>query len=821
MKKDQLHSIISNASKKIAPAWPLKNFVAVNPYLGLSDMPFKKAAEVLSERGGINMGMSKFFYLNKIEEGVILDPDIKKALNHNGISNLSVKDFIKEARFLSISTSVHTKFKYKTAIDVVEQNTQKHWNEFMIDKISSWASSYFDEIQALWKSSNESNDLFLSWKTEAEIDASTEIMGINNFRSILKAIPNDSMEATNFVLNKLEVYDESAEAYLHTLLLKVLGWSSFISGVDWDNGLYSSESKHLQSFLSIIICWEYCLFESLKDKSIKFDWAEARKSFYDRTQNHELDEYLDVKMVLQDAYDFSHQRSLAKQFMLHNEAETIEERPKAQAVFCIDVRSEVYRRNLEAVDAEFETFGFAGFFGFSIDYVPMGHDKAKGKKLCPALIPASAVVKEALPTKNQTIKAVKERESKHQFKKIWKSFKAGAVSSFGYVSPMGLSFLPKLIGDSYSLTRPETNPKIDGVRFLKKNHSSLDLSEISLEEKVGMAASALTAMNLGTKMAPLVLITGHGSTSVNNPHATGLDCGACGGNSGDINAMTAEIILNDPQVRASLTKAGINVPDDTHFIACLHDTTTDEITLIGEKNVPTSHQDVLKSVKISLEKASKLARQERAFRLGITKGEKIDQSIFKRSKDWSQVRPEWGLAGCSSFIIAPRAKTKGLNLEGKSFLQSYDWKTDDEFKILESIMTAPMVVTSWINLQYFASTTDNERLGAGNKTLHNITSGVGVLEGSSGDLRIGLPLQSVHDGTDYQHLPMRLKVVIAAPTEAIASILNKHKNVKDLLDNEWISLLILNENGKLSKRYIGDNNWEDISSENVVFASHN
>ena len=185
-------------------------------------------------------------------------------------------------------------------------------------------------------------------------------------------------------------------------------------------------------------------------------------------------------------------------------------------------------------------------------------------------------------------------------------------------------------------------------------------------------------------------------------------------------------------------------------------------------------------------------------------------ALKARSKDWSQVRPEWGLAGCSAFVVASRERTKGIDLDGKSFLHSYEWKKDSDFSVLELIMTAPMVVTSWINLQYYASTVDNQTYGSGNKTLHNVTAGLGVLEGFSGDLRVGLPIQSVHDGEKYQHEPVKLSVIIEAPLEAMNKILKKHKSVQDLFDNQWIYLMAMDEEGKISHRYRRDLQWEEL-----------
>ncbi|HBF20829.1 MAG TPA: DUF2309 domain-containing protein, partial [Cryomorphaceae bacterium] len=191
-------------------------------------------------------------------------------------------------------------------------------------------------------------------------------------------------------------------------------------------------------------------------------------------------------------------------------------------------------------------------------------------------------------------------------------------------------------------------------------------------------------------------------------------------------------------------------------------------------------------------------------------------AILRRSKDWAQVRPEWGLAGCSAFIVAPRSRTRGLDLGGKSFLHSYEWKKDGDFKILELIMTAPMVVTSWINLQYYASTVDNQYYGSGNKTLHNVTGGIGVLEGYAGDLRVGLPWQSVHDGNQFQHEPRKLSVVIEAPLEAMNRVLEKHPSVRNLCDNGWIYLLAMNVEGRVSHRYTGKLKWEALEMEEVA-----
>lgn len=808
MKNQPLNDVILKSCKRIAPAWPLKNSVAVNPYLGLSDLNFNSAAQLLKERSGINMTMPLDFYLDQLEEKAILPGDVKEALDKNDLLSTDVETFLKNVT--NVSKAEGNSSQFKTVLDTAESLNVGFSSDFFVDSVSSWAAAYFDEHQAVWNTTNRAEDIFTSWKAEAQVDLSTELMGIKGFRNTVKQLPEDPMEVAAIVMEKLNVPKELQETYLHTLLLKMVGWSSFVAGNDWNNNLYGGKSTNLASFLSVLLTWEYCVFESYQQKGIAAAWYNTIATYQLLNEKEDYDEHLSTRLIFQNAYDIALQRQLILKFKNHKEGANPTKKPKAQAVFCIDVRSELYRRNLENVDSEIETVGFAGFFGFPIEYLPLAHKN--GKNQCPVLIPTGAVVKETLANKEDVAGAEKKRTEKHQFDKNWKLFRKGAIASFSFVSPLGLSYLPKLISDSFGWTRPTEDPNKDGLGTLLEKGKDIDVSGIPLEAKISMGASALTAMGLKDQMAPLVLITGHGATTVNNPHATGLDCGACGGHSGEINAMTAEKILNDPEVRAGLNAKGVVIPTDTHFVACLHDTTKDEISILGERNVPASHADLLKEVKTAFQNTGKAARQERALRMNI-KTSDVNASVLSRSKDWSQVRPEWGLAGCNAFVVAPRNRTLGMDLGGKSFLHSYNWKTDEEFQILEAIMTAPMVVTSWINLQYFASTADNERLGAGNKTLHNVSGGVGVLEGSAGDLRIGLPLQSVHDGKSFQHLPQRLNVIIEAPKDAINTILEKHASIKELCDNEWITLMLLDENGEITDKYAGDCNWEATSLE--------
>lgn len=807
LKKIELN--LSNACKKIAPLWSLENFVAVNPYLGLSEYKFQDAMELLHGRGNIKATLPISFYLKAISEGKIKKAQIQEVLIKNQHDQAETpEEFLASLSNLKEDPKGST---FKTIIDLSEDITGKNWKRFMIDRISEWGASYFDKDQASWKTAS-SESIFKAWKEEASIDKTAEVTGIKEFRNLVQELPDDPIVAAKFVIEELNISSNLIEGYLHKLLLNVGGWAAYVARIDWDKGLAGEEGKELKEFLAILLSWEYIMFQSLSQYKIKEAWYTTKIEL--SKKENQNDKGFKKLLILQEAFDLANQQDIINKFESTPQSSKEEEIPDAQAIFCIDVRSEVYRRHLEATPLNIHTMGFAGFFAFPIKYVPLGHEE--GLNQCPVLLNTSHTINESLPSVKEINKVIEKRKLNHHLHHAWKSFKLGAISCFSFVGPIGFSFLPKLFTDSFGITRPVPHPDHENIK--KKTFSLRDvalesnneISGIPLEERISMGETALKAMSLSDKFARMVLIVGHGSSSVNNPHATGLDCGACGGHTGEANSKVAAAVLNDLKVRAALKEKGIIIPETTYFAACQHDTTTDTVTVFNENKVPNSHIEDLEKLKESFKIAGKTARAERAQRMNMSKNTDTDKAIFERSKDWSQVRPEWGLAGCSAFVVAPRKRTKNIDFEGKSFLHSYDWQKDKDFGVLELIMTAPMVVTSWINLQYYASTVDNKTFGSGNKALHNVVGGLGVFEGNSGDLRTGLPWQSIHDGEKFQHEPLRLNVIIEAPIEAMDDIIEKHEGVSQLVKNEWIYLFAMNDQGKVAYKYTPDYKWVEV-----------
>jgi uncharacterized protein len=234
------------------------------------------------------------------------------------------------------------------------------------------------------------------------------------------------------------------------------------------------------------------------------------------------------------------------------------------------------------------------------------------------------------------------------------------------------------------------------------------------------------------------------------------------------------------------------------------------VTIFAEDRLAARHADSLRQAREWLSRGAALARAERALRLPRVAS---SEALAWRGRDWAETRPEWGLAGCRAFIAAPRGMTAGRDLGGRAFLHDYDWRADAGFGVLELILTAPVVVASWISLQYYGSVVAPEAFGGGNKLLHNVTGGIGVVEGNGGLLRAGLPWQSVHDGETLAHAPLRLSVCLEAPREAIADVLRRHPPVRELFDNGWLHLFALDEAGRMAWRYGGDLKWVAMAGE--------
>lgn len=769
------------AVRAIPPAWPLTATVAVNPFLGQITETLDQTAARLARIGGVRLALPRKHYADQIAQGEITDEDLSAALQSSALFNRIDLPALKAA----VGEEPQQVAALPTIAELAARATGKDWPGLVSERIGTFAAGFFDQGQALWAASRR-NGLYAAWRAFATHDLTPEILGLKGFSIHVDETPETPHGAIERAAVSLGLGAEPG-TYFHQLLLTVGGWAQYARHIQFKAEVEGKTDTTALELLAIRLVFEEALYARHKT-AIESEWQQVRRSHVEPV-SPDFDTVIDG--LLQVATERAAQRKLAATLAAPSPIKVAELRPVLQAAFCIDVRSEVFRRSLESVDPAVRTLGFAGFFGLGASHKGFASDVSEHRLpvlLKPSVFSCSAV--------DHDEDADQQARFSARATRAWGRFKLAAVSSFAFVEAMGPVYAGKLLRDGLGFGKGK-GPDAAKPRFAP----SLDL-----DTRAVVAETVLKAMSLTEGFGRFVLISGHGANVVNNPYASALHCGACGGYAGDVNARLLADLLNDRAVREKLVANGITIPTDTVFLGGLHDTTTDSVTLFEDDLESDLAAEDIVRIRQWLAQAGRLTRAERARRLPRATGD----SVIARSRDWSEVRPELGLAGCRAFIAAPRTRTAGRSLEGQAFLHDYVWKKDEGFKILELILTAPVVVASWISLQYFGSSVAPSLFGAGNKLLHNVVGGIGVVEGNGGNLRAGLPWQSVHDGENFVHEPLRLTVAVEAPKEAISDILKRHVQVRALFDNGWLHLFTLDEQGQMAWRYVGNLGWTDV-----------
>lgn len=784
-----LDDVIQRATARIAPTWPLDQFIAVNPFWELIGSPLPDVAATLQSLSGAQLLMPRAWYRQAYRDGRLRDEHLDAACATSG-ARVSLAD----VRALLDQDEPATSTRARV-VDVVDAGRdlahEVSWRSFVTHSVSQFCAAYFDDGQAQFGPAR-GGGLYVSWRRYALADRSPSLlMRMSSYRMLALDLPVTARDMCETALAALNVPPQEQERYLWSLLLDQNGWASWCAYRRWTAQRAGHDDDAISDLLAIRLAWEWMLYRSGGDVvARRWEAAMTRWALSDASAAAARPDDWLLQTATEIAWREPVLRALPTGFRAERPTDVA-----VQAVFCIDVRSEVFRRALEATAPMAQTLGFAGFFGVPMDYQPLGAPTARPQLpglLAPRLRAADTGVDEDAG----------ERRTRYVHRTTsWQAFKTDALSAFTFVEALGPTYAGVLFGDSLGLT---SAVGIDRVGLSRESDAArkprlagpVAGGALDLDARCELAAGMLRGMSLTRDFARVVLLAGHGSTTRNNPHAAGLDCGACCGQTGEVNARVAAALLNEPEVRQGLAARDVHVPANTWFIAALHNTTTDEVELFDLDELPSSHRDDVNDLQSWLAAAGTLARSERAQSLGLEAVEpsRLLGAFRARTTDWAQVRAEWGLANNAAFIAAPRERCRHLDLQGRAFLHEYRHQEDDGFRVLELIMTAPMVVAHWINFQYYASTVDNVRYGSGNKVLHNVVGGhLGVFEGNGGDLRIGLPMQSLHDGERWRHTPLRLSVFIEAPRSAIDAVLDTHANVRALVANGWISLFQLDE----------------------------
>ncbi|KTC67942.1 hypothetical protein Lbir_2544 [Legionella birminghamensis] len=619
-------------------------------------------------------------------------------------------------------------------------------------------------------------------------------------KEFLQQLPESAEEAIKVCLQRLHVPEIQQEAFISKTLAYLPGWAGFVKWkTDWQNSKKPEEKLiTLTDFIAVRLVLTCILWPDAAVEKKNLEDGSLVKKVLAQLKNNE------------DSY---RQKLLSLLLPELKKSQAADGRRAAQLVFCIDIRSEPFRRAIESL-GHYETFGFAGFFGLPVRIDEL--DTNTNKACCPVLLKPKYAVKEmpAAANKDDFERYQRGKMFINRCKSLYTQLKHNVSTPFALVESLGLwcglnmtlkSVSPELSNQSISAVKAWLKPAI--LTKLAYELSETDAEHgMSLQEQINYAETVLRLMGLTSGFAKLIIFCGHGSSTENNPYASALDCGACGGNHGGMNARLLASILNKPEVRHGLEDRGMHIPLDTIFYGALHNTTTDCVELYAEESVKKPvYPELLSQLLTDLKEAKRITNQERGRKL---KSRYPHKDIMRRSLDWSETRPEWGLARNAAFIVAPRHLTKNIHLDGRCFLHSYRFEQDSQGALLETILTAPMVVAEWINTQYLFSTIDNVTFGSGSKITHNVVGTIGVMQGNGSDLMHGLPLQSVmNSDEEAYHEPQRLLTVVYAPKSMVSQVIEKHKILKTLFFNQWVHLIVIDAESQIPYQLNQSGEW--------------
>ena len=811
---------LRRAVATVPVAHPIDSFIAVNPLADLEQLPIDVALDQAVERYGQRAIISLDTLGSLLRSDDVSDDDLDHAAKEVvGITAEQwgsvitegvrlgdlVRSFVVEAPDEDPSTQAATR------LADVDRRFGTTLCSALDAHVARWCARFTDTSQARWSMPGSEEGLYRSWRRLAPQDRTLP----RSVRRGLRSWPVDPVDAIWLALHELGVRPGERIAYFSGHLASLPGWSGYL------RYLAEHGDDHLMDLLALRLSLEVQLVlghddldsgdgawgsdlshtaPSEGDHTSRSEWVLATHSIDPADVSSSamvlLNEVLSRfgpsqrRMTMIAALERQYRRNLLGSM---ERPATTTKVTDIQAVFCIDPRSEGLRRHLES-EGSVMTEGFAGFFA-----VPMASRGLEGdasRAQCPAIVSPQFVIEER-PTLGSLEEAARSVRGSRVITGSREAF-AGAKEN-----PLGQLALAEAAGwwmGPFSVLRSiaprwwerTTGRLADAVAPPPTTEMAVD-PVLGIEEQVLMAKVMMTTVGIASSLRPLVIVCGHGSTTTNNAYASSLDCGACGGHRGGPNSRAMVAMLNNPDVRLGLRAHGIEVPEETWFVAAEHDTATDHVTVLDRHLVPSSHLELLATFEDRCASASAALSRERCRVLPGAAPETSDgaSEVARRSADWAQVFPEWGLAGNAAFIAGPRSMTQGIDLGYRTFLHSYDQSSDEKGDALETILTAPVIVAQWISSQYLFSSLMPEIFGAGTKTVHNVVGGgIGVLSGPAGDLRLGLPWQSVGIGDELLHAPRRLLVIIEVPRSRVDEVLGRNPSVRRLVENGWISMVV-------------------------------
>ena len=776
--KEILHEL-----KHLLPAQaPLKDFVHHNTLHGFQSFSFFEGLNQASNVFGYQTLLSLAEYRIKWKNGEISEPSILSAML--------------ECKVVDANGALMNKLKYEDVSETVDARIgqlRREWIKHQAIDLDSMVHpslfrilcSYLDQGISTWRFP-EKNLGFLDAMKQIESNSQSSFFNTKEARNWLLT-GNCNIEA---LLHRL-VGDESRyEQYLFDQQFSHQGWSGIVVSIEMQpSGLLDTREISLYD----LIVFELLLELDVMVMKLGPDFAPLSvfllPDFAPLLSPSAMDEHFILRRIWQIALEKSYHTKVLQGIQANTDRISAPVNKSFQALFCIDDRECSLRRHVETLDSNSETFGTPGFFGVAFYYQPEG-GKFK-TKLCPAPVTPKHLIK--------AFGVNEKRKKDAHFHKQTHSLLPGFLIS----QTLGFWSAVKLF---YQIFKPTMSPATS--TSLQHMHKESQLTvhhkgefEDGLQvgytqaEMANLVEATLKSIGLIKDFAPFVYLVSHGSSSVNNPHFSAYDCGACCGRPGSVNARVFCAMVNDLYVREELAKRNINIPSDVAFVGALHDTSRDEMVFYDEELLNEKQREIhLISSQVFLNalKNNALERSRRFVLLDKTMSkDRIFDRVRNRSVSLFEPRPELNHATNALCIVGSRNMTRGLFMDRRAFLNSYDPDLDVNGDLLFGILKAAAPVCGGINLEYFFSRVDNQKLGAGSKLPHNVMGLIGVANGIDGDLRPGLPAQMVE-----VHDPLRLLIVVEQEPEKVLQVIQRDENTYQWFINDWIKIVTVSPKTK-------------------------
>jgi len=771
------HEVLHELKHYLPAQSPLKDFIHHNTLHAFQNLKFDHAIRKASKMFGYNVSLPLSDFRDLYKSKRIIHENIEKIIiEKKGKENL--QEWLNKLLVIDYDTSISPKIGSLRSY----WKSQYHINLDSIThpKLFRILCSYLDQGISIWKFPVHEKG-FLTSLRELEKNSLTSLFQSERVKKIfLHSRPNVSsllqILIGNDVLYKQYVFDQQ---FAHP------GWSGMVSAIeDQPQTLLDLKKISLEELVVL-----ECLLEiDTLDSKFGENWAplgnklkEKPINLFDDVEPTELSEVL---FIWQNAYEWSYYDNVLAGLQAVKKNASTQSNLSFQAMFCMDDREGSLRRHIERADLNCQTFGTPGFFGVEFYFKPE-HGKFYSK-LCPAPFTPKFLIKE-INTTHVRKKDAHFANQSHSLIRGWlMSQTLGFWSAFKLFKNIFRPTMSPSTAHSFNQMDKFSTLTIENTN-LNDKENDLQIG-FTINEMATRVEALLKSIGLVKDFAPIVYIVGHGSSSVNNPHYAGYDCGACSGRPGSVNARVACYMANKKEVRELLAANGIVIPDTTQFLGALHDTSRDDINFFDENFLSDLNKDYHQKNEIVFLNALDLNAKERSRRLvsidsTLTAAE-IHKKIRTRTVSIFEPRPELNHATNALCIVGSRELTKHLFLDRRAFMNSYEYKIDLDGSILTNVMKPLGPVAGGINLEYFFSRVDNQKLGAGTKLPHNVMGLFAVANGIDGDLRPGLPSQMIE-----VHDPVRLLIIVEHYPEIVLQTIKSVDAMYEWFKNEWINLV--------------------------------